>query len=59
MRASGIMSDKQLPEGSGLKTERTPGFFRKYRMPLFLALLALCLYASSILYILLVRGQVA
>ena len=58
MRAIEIMSDKQLPEGSSLKADRAPGFFRRYRLPLFLAVLALCLYAGSILYILFVRGQV-
>lgn len=59
MRATGIMSDKPLSEGSGLQADRAPGFFRKYRLPLLLAVLALCLYASSILYILFVRGSVA
>ena len=59
MRATEIMSDKQVPEGSGLKADRAPGFVRRYRLPLFLAVLALCLYAGSILYILFVRGQVA
>ena len=35
-----------------------PGFIRRYRLPLFLAVVALCLYAGSILYILYGRGQV-
>lgn len=41
------------PEG-----EVAPGFFKRYRLPLFLAVVAICLYAGSILYIMLGRGQV-
>lgn len=36
-----------------------PGFFRRYRLPLLLAVVAVCLYAGSILYILFGRGQIA
>lgn len=36
-----------------------PGFFRRYRLPLTLAVIAVCLYAGSILYILLGRGQIS
>jgi|GEM_PF-1117284 len=36
-----------------------PGYFRRYRLPLLLAVVAVCLYATSILYILYGRGQVA
>lgn len=36
-----------------------PGFFRRYRLPLFLGLVAVCLYLGSLLYIIYVRGQVA
>lgn len=36
-----------------------PGFFRRYRLPLFLALVAVCLYLGSLIYIIYVRGQVA
>jgi len=37
----------------------SPGFFRRYRLPLFLGFVAVCLYATSILYILFGRGQVS
>lgn len=33
-------------------------FLQRYRLPLFLAVVALCLYVGSIAYILLGRGQV-
>jgi len=33
-------------------------FLVRYRLPLFLAVVAVCLYAGSILYILYGRGQV-
>ena len=36
-----------------------PGFLRRYRLPLLLGVIALCLYAGSILYILYGRGQIA
>jgi len=36
-----------------------PGFLRRYRLPLALGLLALCIYVGSILYILFGRGQLA
>ncbi|MFK7993047.1 MAG: hypothetical protein AB8B87_02855 [Granulosicoccus sp.] len=36
-----------------------PGFLRRYRLPLLLAVVAICLYAGSILYILYGRGQIA
>jgi len=35
------------------------GYFKRYRLPLFLAVVAICLYAGSILYIMYGRGQVA
>ncbi len=35
-----------------------PGFIRRYRLPLTLAVIAVCLYAGSILYILFGRGSV-
>ncbi len=35
-----------------------PGFIRRYRLPLFLAFVAVCLYATSILYILYGRGEI-
>ncbi|MDC0435272.1 hypothetical protein OAM69_06505 [bacterium] len=43
-------------QASSLKTKT--GFFRRYRLPLSLAVIAICLYAGSILYILFGRGQV-
>jgi len=36
-----------------------PGFFRRYRLPIVLGIIAVCLYAGSILYILYGRGQIA
>lgn len=36
-----------------------PGFLVRYRLPLLLAAVALCLYVGSILYILYGRGQIA
>jgi hypothetical protein len=61
------MADKEGTDGqanldASLKSRETaqsPGFIRRYRLPLFLALVAICLYAGSILYILFGRGQVA
>ena len=41
------------------ETVSQPGFIRRYRLPLFLALVAVCLYAGSIVYIVFFRGQVA
>jgi len=35
------------------------GFIRRYRLPLLLGVVAVCLYAGSILYILYGRGQIA
>jgi len=35
------------------------GYIRRYRLPLTLAVVAVCLYAGSILYILLGRGQIS
>jgi len=34
------------------------GFLRRYRLPLALAVIAICLYAGSILYILYGRGPI-
>jgi hypothetical protein len=42
-----------------LENHASPGFFKRYRLPLFLAVVAICLYAGSILYIMYGRGQVA
>lgn len=53
------MSEGQLSESKTREQERTPGFFRRYRLPLFLAVVALCLYAGSIVYVLYFRGQIA
>ena len=46
------------PAGSRPAGSR-PGFVRRYRLPLALGFVALCLYAVSILYILFGRGQIA
>ena len=39
--------------------DRSPGFLRRHRLPIALGLIALCLYAGSILYILFGRGPIA
>ncbi len=40
-------------------TENTsPSFFKRYRLPIFLGILAVCLYAFSILYIMFGKGQI-
>ena len=45
--------------GDGEEPVRSSGFLRRYRLPLALGVIALCLYAGSILYILYGRGQIA
>lgn len=41
-------------------TENTPpSFFKRYRLPILLGILAVCLYAFSILYIMFGKGQIA
>jgi len=42
-----------------LESKPAPGFFKRYRLPLVLAVVAVCLYVGSILYILYGRGQIA
>ena len=59
MRTTRTMSEGQAPESGVREQKAAPGFFRRYRLPLFLAVVALCLYAGSIIYILYFRGQVA
>jgi|GEM_PF-3499147 len=47
--------------GERMSEERSParpGFLRRYRLPLFLAVVAVCLYAGSIFFIVVVRGQI-
>lgn len=36
-----------------------PSFFKKHRLPIFLGILAVGLYAFSILYIMFAKGQIA
>jgi len=43
----------------GGPSDEQQGFIRRYRLPLFLAVVAVCLYAGSIIYILFGRGQIA
>ena len=50
-------SEERRGAAPGEGTER-PGFFRRYRLPLLLAVVALCGYAGSIVYIVYVRGQI-
>ena len=59
MRTTQIMSEGQASDSKSREQERAPGFFRRYRLPLFLAVVALCLYAGSIVYIVYFRGQIA
>ena len=70
-RADGSRDDvRDVPAGRGgdvassggdREAERVArkGFLRRYRLPLLLGVIALCLYAGSILYILYGRGQIA
>ncbi|NND91093.1 MAG: hypothetical protein HKN42_09540 [Granulosicoccus sp.] len=53
------MSEKRPVDSMSRETEESPGFIRRYRLPILLALVAICLYAGSILYILFGRGQVS
>lgn len=54
------MNNDQLGSKEAILEERSSqGFFKRYRLPLFLAVVAVSLYAGSILYILYGRGQVA
>ena len=56
--ASGARGAGDGVRAAGEETAR-PGFLRRYRLPLLLGAIALCLYAGSILYILYGRGQIA
>lgn len=38
--------------------QQLQGFLRRYRLPIALGILALCLYGGSIVYIVLFRGQI-
>lgn len=38
--------------------DRPPGFLRRFRLPIGLAIVALSLYLGSIVYIVMVRGQI-
>jgi len=51
--------DQSQQSEESLEPAKAPGFFRRYRLPLSLAVVAVCLYAGSILFILYGRGQVA
>ena len=57
-RTPGTGPTAAAPEAGHAPAAR-PGFLRRHRLPLLLALVALCLYVGSILYILYGRGQVA
>ena len=57
-------ADEASALSPAVRVRRSPpgtasGFFRRHRIPLVLAVIALCLYAGSILYILYGRGQIA
>ncbi|MFK8075122.1 MAG: hypothetical protein AB8B84_00955 [Granulosicoccus sp.] len=53
------MSNDQSDNAAKEPGAKSPGFFKRYRLPLSLAVIALCLYVGSIIYILYGRGQVA
>lgn len=54
-----VLDSSLAAPGQQVKSASTElGFIRRYRLPLFLAVVAICLYAGSILYILFGRGQV-
>ena len=55
--ASGAGAEPGSDPVSGLAA--APSFFHRHRLPLALAVIALCLYAGSIVYILFGRGQIA
>jgi len=50
--------DNDKPDNAAESAADTRSFLQRYRLPLFLAVVALCLYVGSILYILYVRGPV-
>ena len=43
----------------GMSDTKQPGFMRRYRLPIFLGLLALALYGFSIVWIIFGRGMAA
>ena len=49
---------KTTVQQGATRPERRPGFLRRYRLPLVLAVVAACLYAGSIVYIVVIRGQI-
>jgi len=60
LETGSVMNNKQADNVRSTSGEATPpGFLRRYRLPLFLAVVAVCLYATSILYILYGRGSVS
>jgi hypothetical protein len=42
-----------------MSNNTSPSFFKRYRLPLLLGLVAVCLYGGSILYIMFGKGQIA
>ena len=53
------MSKRWGSDKAGREGDSSPGFLRRYRLPLLLAVIAVALYAGSILYILFIRVPVA
>ena len=49
---------KTTVQQSGTRPAQRPGFLRRYRLPLSLAVVAASLYAGSIFFIVVVRGQI-
>ena len=57
-----IAEDQPASAPSGAQVEPVvvkQSFVRRYRLPIFLAVVAACLYASSILYFVYGKGQLA
>ena len=57
-----MSNDKPAPTPQEAQVDSVKGkqsFIRRYRLPIFLAIVAACLYAGSILYFVLGKGQLA
>ncbi len=47
-----------VPESMTDNNKQQPTFWRRYRMPIILGIIALCLYVGSIVWMVFGRGQV-
>lgn len=59
MQTASHMSKRWGSDKAGREGDSSPGCLRRYRLPLLLAVIAVALYAGSILYILFIRVPVA